>query len=70
MKVVLLFLCFIVMLSHEICYAAAAATSDSFGEELLVRPLPDGKVMAHFEFQIRAHNLASSGGKLLFLFKV
>ncbi|KAM1634783.1 hypothetical protein ACFXTN_011670 [Malus domestica] len=53
------------LLSAPILHSEAASGSvvqeEDFSEELLLRPLPDRKVLAHFHFRSRAPHISSSG---------
>lgn len=48
--------------------SASGEGEEQFNEELLLRPLPDRKVLAHFSFDSRAHHSDDNGGHHLRLF--
>lgn len=48
--------------------ASSEETKEEFNEELLLKPLPDRKVLVHFHFDSRANLSTSNGGYHLHLF--
>jgi GPI-anchor transamidase subunit T len=52
---------FFLSLSLLLLSSAAAAAAEEFTEELLLRPLPDRKTLAHFHFRSSAPASAAAG---------
>jgi GPI-anchor transamidase subunit T len=55
------FLSFSLLLLLSSAAAAVAAAEEEFTEELLLRPLPDRKTLAHFHFRSSAPPSAAAG---------
>lgn len=56
----LIFTLFTVLVVHS-CYGVEE--EEEFTEELLLRPLPDGRVLSHFHFQHKAPSPYTNGGR-------
>lgn len=48
------------LLLLSLLFATTSAAEEEFSEELLLKPLPDRKILAHFHFQSGAPNVADS----------
>lgn len=46
------------------CLSSVLANDEDFSESLYVRPLPDGKVLSHFEFTTSASHARWEGLKV------
>ncbi|KAK7845629.1 gpi transamidase component pig-t [Quercus suber] len=63
----------LIILSFQICFSTIFACfgsvfEEEFSEELLLKPLPDRKVLAHFHFETTAPPLSTSHGRHHHLF--
>ncbi|GAB2298401.1 hypothetical protein Dimus_032466 [Dionaea muscipula] len=58
----LCFLCYLVVSTSSVSVAAEEEEEEEFHEELLLKPLPDRKVLAHFHFETRVNFSSSFNG--------